>query len=355
MNTTLLRVPAYWLNYYTGLPKTQPINLTVSVTFDCNSRCTTCNIWRKEKQDEFSLEEFRKTFYSMSDVYWLTLSGGEPILRDDLPDIAEAAYEIIHPAIINIPTNALAKDTAKKAADVAAACPKSTVVVNVSIDGVGREDDRIRGVAGAYDAAVKTVGKLKEVKAKNLVVGVHTVISKQNVDCIPETFDAIMELEPDSYVTEVAEERVELDNIGSGVTPSPTEYSIIADFLLHEMDSKKTRGLPKITQAFRKRYYEIAKKVLREKRQVIPCYAGIASAHINPAGDVWACCVRAESIGNLRDHDYDFKRIWKFPTADKIRHSIEKGECACPLANAHYTSMLCHPPTLGRVLLDVLR
>jgi hypothetical protein len=83
--------------------------------------------------------------------------------------------------------------------------------------------------------------------------------------------------------------------------------------------------------------------------------AGIASAQIAPNGDVWTCCIRAESMGNLREHDYDFAKVWRTAKAQLLRRSIKAGECYCPLANAAYTNMLTHGPTLLKVATDVAR
>jgi MoaA/NifB/PqqE/SkfB family radical SAM enzyme len=112
-------------------------------------------------------------------------------------------------------------------------------------------------------------------------------------------------------------------------------------------------GVAEIAQAFRRQYYELVKRTLRERRQVIPCMAGVASAQIAPNGDVWSCCVRAQSVGNLRDYDYDFGSVWRAAKADRLRRSIKAGECYCPLANAAYTNMLMHGPTVTRVAADV--
>jgi hypothetical protein len=110
-----------------------------------------------------------------------------------------------------------------------------------------------------------------------------------------------------------------------------------------------------VTQAFRRQYYEIVKRTLREQRQVIPCMAGVASAQIAPNGDVWTCCIRAQSKGNLREHDYDFGTVWRTGRADELRRSIKAGECYCPLANAAYTNMLVHEPTVMKVAGQVAR
>jgi hypothetical protein len=83
--------------------------------------------------------------------------------------------------------------------------------------------------------------------------------------------------------------------------------------------------------------------------------AGVASAQIAPNGDVWTCCVRAQSMGNLREHDYDFGSVWRTGKGDALRRSIKAGECYCPLANAAYTNMLTHGPTVTKVVADVAR
>lgn len=127
------------------------------------------------------------------------------------------------------------------------------------------------------------------------------------------------------------------------------------DTLAESLRDKRPTGIARVTQAFRRQYYEIVKRTLREHRQVIPCMAGVASAQIAPNGDVWTCCIRAESMGNLRDYGYDFAKVWRTAKANELRRSIKAGECYCPLANASYTNMLTHVPTLIKVAATVAR
>jgi hypothetical protein len=105
----------------------------------------------------------------------------------------------------------------------------------------------------------------------------------------------------------------------------------------------------RLVESLRLEYYELAARVLEEKRQIIDCYAGWASAHLAPDGNLWGCCVRAESLGNVRDHGYDFRTVWLGPAADRFRASVRAHECACPLANASYTNLLLDAPSLARV------
>ncbi len=60
-------------------------------------------------------------------------------------------------------------------------------------------------------------------------------------------------------------------------------------------------------------------------------------------------------MGNLRDHDYDFGRSGGLGKASQLRRSIKAGECYCPLANAAYTNMLTHGPTVTKVAAHVSR
>ena len=238
------------------------------------------------------------------------------------------------------------------------AAPTSDVIVNLSLDGVGEKHDIVRGVKGNFERAMRTYAGLKALKGhyKNFTLGVHTVISTFNVDEFEHIYAFVRdELKPDSFISEIAEERVELDTVGMGITPPIQKYQPVIERLQEGIRNAEFNGVSRITQAFRDRYYDIVKRTLVEKRQVIPCTAGVASAQIAPNGDVWTCCIRAELVGNLREHDYDFRSVWTTSHADELRRSIKAGECYCPLANASYTNMLCHTPTLTSVALDVAK
>ncbi|MFX0201995.1 MAG: radical SAM protein, partial [Candidatus Hodarchaeota archaeon] len=90
-----------------------PVTLTFSVTAACQSRCKTCHIGTRYHADpqiakqDLTLDEIEKIFQSLGHVYFLNISGGEPFLRPDLPQIIQLACKYLTPAIVHIPTNAL--------------------------------------------------------------------------------------------------------------------------------------------------------------------------------------------------------------------------------------------------------
>lgn len=349
------KIPAFQMFRQFGFPRLNPINLTVSLTYKCNSRCKTCNVY-KRKASEFTLQEFEKTFESIgSGPYWFTLSGGEPFLRKDLVDICKSAYEHCRPKVINIPTNGILSDViVEKVEAIVQNIPHAQIIVNLSLDEVGERHDEIRNVKNNFVKSRRTFERLKLLKYPNLTVGIHTVISKYNVNNFRNICDALINLGPDSYITEIAEQRVELGTMGHHISPSVEDYCKAIDLLSAMIRGQQFNGISNITQAFRIQYYELAKQTLKKRKQIIPCYAGYVSAQISPDGEVWPCCIKAEPMGNLRDVNYDFDSIWFSDEAQRIRKPIREKRCFCPLANASYTNMLLHYPTMALVIKNVM-
>ncbi len=221
---------------------------------------------------------------------------------------------------------------------------------------MGEKHDLIRGVPGNF---IRFEERLRQLLAlrdtlPNLNIGIHSVVSVFSVGHLDELIAYAEQSGADQFITEIAEPRVELDTVGLPITPSPEQYRAAIDRLIAYVESKRYKGVARITEAFRVEYYKLVKRILEEEEQVIDCYAGWASAQIYADGTVWPCCVRADNLGNLREHDYDFKAIWFGDKIKEVRRSIAAKECYCPLANASYTNMLIDPPTLTRVGLKVI-
>lgn len=359
MLTLLPKIPLYWLFYRYGYPKLLPFSLVISVSFRCNSKCKTCDVWRKPN-DDMTLDEWTRVFQKIGrGPIYLTFTGGEPFQRRDLAEMVLAAYEYCRPAYITIPTNGILTPRIVAAVqEICAHAPRSKIGINLSLDGIGKEHDEIRMVPGNWERAMQTWQALKALQPKysNLILSIHTVISKFNIQRFREIYAGLQTLQPDSYITEVAEERVELDTVGLDITPLARDYGPIADFLSERAQNTTARGVARVTQSLRARYYQLAKRTLFEQTQVIPCFAGWASGHIAPNGDVWSCCIRAQPVGNLRRTAYDLRPIWfeQVGTMRTLRKSIRNNECACPMANASYANMLLHPPTLLQVARELL-
>jgi MoaA/NifB/PqqE/SkfB family radical SAM enzyme len=357
MLSVLARIPLFRAYRRFGWPRLLPLNITLSPSPKCNSRCLTCNIWMK-REDELTLDEWDRVLASLGEApYWFTISGGEPLMYPHIVELAQLAYRHCKPGIVNIPTNAILKSGPDRVRRILESCPGSQLIINLSLDGVGEKHDVIRGVPGNFEKFEERLKEYLELRDAfpNLTVGIHSVVSVFSVGHLDELIAYAEQSRADQFITEIAEPRVELDTVGLPITPGADEYGTAVDRLIAYVESKQYQGVAKITEAFRVEYYKLVKRILHEEEQVIACYAGWASAQIYADGTVWPCCVRADDLGNLRQHNYDFKEIWFGEKIQEVRRSIAAKECYCPLANASYTNMLHDIPTVTRVGAKVLR
>ncbi len=366
------RTLRYGISRHGLLKGGNPITLTYSVTAACQSKCKTCNIglkWQDDPErskDDLTLEEIEKIFKSIGSIYFFNISGGEPFMRKDLPEIIKLACRYLKPRIIHIPTNAILSERIK---EFTIECLEiinrydSTVpfTVKPSIDGVGEIHDEIRGVKGNFKQLEKTISNQKEIEKEypNFHLELGTVISNFNIDHLSEIEDYVHSLGVQSYRNEIAEQRAEFFNLQNSITPDAQTYErLISEFAAKIRENVSTkRKLARVTESLRLVYYDLVVRILREGRQVIPCFAGISNVHINFDGEVWPCCVLGYSqpIGSLREQGYDFQKIWYSNQANRIRKYIKDGNCACPLANQAYSNILCSPKYLLKTMFNIIQ
>lgn len=350
----IAKLPLYCISRRLNWPKILPFNLAICLTNRCNFRCKTCCIYEKSAE-ELSFEELEKIFKSMRKcLYWVTLTGGEPFLRDDIDKIFLSLCAHCRPRIVNIATNGffteIIIDKIKKMANVS---NKVKLIINFSIDDIDEYHDKIRGKEGSYKKVVETFYALKSLNLPNLLLGINTTISKFNAERIPVILEEILKLGADSYIAEVADKRIELNTMDLELLPSDGTVFKALDFFNDRITLRKTRSIPKIIQTMRGQYYTLSKNTLLGKT-TISCYAGIASIHISADGHLWTCPVKAKVLGNLKETDYDFKKIWFSKRADKIKQEIKKENCFCLSANVNYTNLLCNFKSLIKIGLNLI-
>jgi len=322
-------------------PKVLPMILTLSVNDHCNSRCKTCNIWMnnaKEKmKKELSLEEIEKIFCKFSSIYYIVITGGEPFLRNNLAELIKIIFDKTKPKIMTIATNGITTNKivscTKKILNF---CPNLKLVINLSLDGIGEQHDRIRGIKGNFRATLNSFKELKKIKNSRLIVGFNTVVSRYNVKNLPKIYSFIQELNPDSYVAEVAENRAKLYNQDLLITPEKGNYQSVLDFLIKNSERKKSK-VPEVIRKLRKEFYRYL--MSNEK---LENFEGIASVYIMSNGEVWVSYSKRFVLGNLRDVNYDLKKLWFSKKAGKFRKIMDR-KYQTMAANAFYTNLICNP------------
>ena len=216
--------------------------------------------------------------------------------------------------------------------------------------------DYVRGYEGNFKLLEKTLDALLEIRAENprLHVDLGTVISNLNLHHLDEIEDWVHSRGIESYRHEIAEQRAEFHNLGDPITPPPDVYESLTERFKNKVISniRSKAFLTRTTEAVRVVYYDVAVRILKERRQVTPCLGGISNIHMNYNGDVWPCCVLGDdqTLGNVREWDYDIQQLLRSEQARKAKQYIADGKCACPLANQWLNNVLLTPRHMLKVL-----
>jgi polysaccharide pyruvyl transferase WcaK-like protein/MoaA/NifB/PqqE/SkfB family radical SAM enzyme len=150
----------------------------------CNHRCVMCRIWEQKRGDEISPACLRTLLQDpyFSEVEHVGITGGEPTLRADLPELYRAVREAL-PGLVggSFITNGFLSDRAVAMYDAVHRDYQAAgrqFAGMVSIDGVGEMHDRVRGTRGAFERATRTVFGLRE---RGVPVHACCTIVKANV------------------------------------------------------------------------------------------------------------------------------------------------------------------------------
>jgi MoaA/NifB/PqqE/SkfB family radical SAM enzyme len=149
--------------------RVKPRVLQLPVTGRCNSRCITCNIWQNRgTQGDIDPIELKKALADpfFSKVHSVGLNGGEPSLYPHTKELIDSLTVLKNLRRIYVISNGIVSArllNMMKILKESCAPRYITVYLAVSIDGVGRVHDAIRGIPGAFE---KTMQCLKELQAQ---------------------------------------------------------------------------------------------------------------------------------------------------------------------------------------------
>ncbi|MBD3349059.1 MAG: radical SAM protein [Candidatus Eisenbacteria bacterium] len=267
-----------------------PIGCVVAVTYRCNARCGMCDIWRQKADVEREL--------SPSDYEWLpaslrsvNLSGGEPFMRDDLPEVYSVVRRSCPRARVVVSTNGLSPDRIERS--VAA---MRGIAVRVSIDAVGSLHDEIRGVPGAYEKALETVRRLKSLGVGD--IGLAATSSGENPGQLRKVRALAEELDVRFVASAVHSSPIFFGSQGDERPASEEAAREILDLMRIDLSSRRPRDW---AMAY---YMRGLADYVRGKRRRLPCRAGIDFFYLDPWGSVYPCNIRGTPMGNVRDGSF---------------------------------------------------
>ena len=161
-----------------------------NVTRQCNLKCVHCYAHAKNQlfENELTFEQGKTLIDDLAGygVPVLLFSGGEPLVRKDLPDLAAYAVEKGMRAVISTNGTLISKNMARTLKEIGLS------YVGISLDGMEAINDRFRGVPGSFKKAMQGIRNCKEAGIK---VGLRFTINKANVQEIPPIFDLLEEID----------------------------------------------------------------------------------------------------------------------------------------------------------------
>jgi len=141
------------------------------VTRKCNYQCLSCNVWKEQDPRELTTDQIKKGLDILKDlgIVELVISGGDPLLRDDIGEIVDYASKLFVTTVYDNGSLALQKIDVLRKADFVA----------ISIDSLDEaKNDYIKAVPGAWKKAVQAVETLHR---EGIEVSVTPTISQKNL------------------------------------------------------------------------------------------------------------------------------------------------------------------------------
>ena len=307
----------------------RPYKLTFSITYGCQSRCLTCNIWQIKPTGELDLREISE-FASRNDHFkWIEITGGEPFLRADMVDIVRAFKESSKGLyILTMPTNSLCNQDmviGKVRQILELGIPK--VSITISLDGYRELHDKIRGIPGNFDRAMGMARRLREMQKthNNLFFIFGYTMSKFNQGSLMETIAKVREELPwvtaNNFHVNVGQlSDTYYKNESLDLRP---DSSAISSELGEFMRQRRFEfgAIPIVESAFLKKlgYYVRTGKPPMKGRSLD------ASLFMDSYGNVYPSIMWGRKIGNIRDSSYSLKPMWNNAEAQEVRKLIDRG------------------------------
>lgn len=287
------------------------LNGTVIVTYRCNARCTMCNRYKapSKPDEEISIETIKK----LPKMYFTNITGGEPFIREDLPDIVRELYKKSDRIVIS--TNGFFTDRIIKLCE-----EFPNVGIRISIEGLEETNNKIRGLEDGFNKGYSTLKKLVEMKHPD--VGFGMTVQDANAKDLVALYEKANELGMEFATASLHNSFyfVEAKNIIKDRMMVAKEFEKLVNRLLESNSPKKW---------FRAYFNHGLINYIFGQKRLLPCDMSFDTFFIDPYGDVMPCngTKDKEVMGNLNEQTWD--ELWNSEQAEKVRTKVRHCDRQC--------------------------
>lgn len=303
----------------------EKLHASIIVTYRCNAKCTMCNVWKSPTipSEEIGLDVIEK----LPETFFTNITGGEPFIRQDLPDIVERIRKKTKRIVIS--TNGYFTDR------IISLCEKfPDLGIRISIEGLPKANDEIRGIPDGFDRGMRTLLELGSMGIKDIGFGI-TVQDRNCEDLLP------------------------LYSLAKDLGYEFATATLHNSHYFHKIDNA-IRDKEKVCVEFEK----LIRELLRSKRikdwfrayvnfgfinfiqgnpRFLPCEMGQKGFFVDPWGDVLVCNGMDEKrpIGNLKKQTWE--EIWNSRRAQEIREVVKTCPKNCWMIGSVAPAIWHHP------------
>jgi MoaA/NifB/PqqE/SkfB family radical SAM enzyme len=342
---------------HTGKPG-KPQALSLEITHECIARCIMCNIWKIPREvPNLPADQWIKLLSSdlFGDLRELDITGGEPFIKKDLPDLLAGICELKKTGLtalksIAVTTNGLLTEQVLTVTEKI--LPKLQnknldLVMVCAMDAIGNIHDKIRNFKNAWtkvDRTIKGLVRLRE-KHPNLIIGLKTTILPINIPELERiaqyaTSKGLFTIFSPCIITE-----------GRYLNPDRAE-----DLTFSREDIEKMIQFYSVDQFKWSYHADVLVQYLKTGITKKPCSCGFNYFFVRSNGEMLLCPLIKESVGNITTTNVS--DLFFSDPADEIRKKIgELPQCrectepglerySLPFEGFHYLKLLLK---LGRV------
>jgi AdoMet-dependent heme synthase len=268
-----------------------PLSIHLDLTYRCNERCEHCYL-NHDDLGEMTTAEICGVLGQLAEagVFFLTLSGGEPLVRDDCFKIIEHARALLFN--VKLKTNAiLIKETEARRL-------RRLGVEQVQISVYSHHAEVHDGITKVRGSLERTLAGIRVLRAQGLKVTIANVLMRANsrhgagVHALARELGAHYTLDPT-------------------ITPMMDGHTSV---LRHRVGAEELRQVFRDPQLVEDAdsFCAPPPAVDENVREGLPCSAGHTACYISPYGDVYPCVQFPLACGSVREKK--FAEIWKHST-----------------------------------------
>ena len=321
--------------------KIEPVSVVHFITNRCNARCSFCFIDFEDPntfKSELTLSEIDKLTKNLGkSLLNVNLTGGEPFARKEIIDIAKLYIKNTTIQSIYVTTNASLPERVEEFAKSIINFDKNIqLTFQISIDDLPERHDEVRKIQNLFDNCIETYRRLQKIDERvNPIISV--TVSHENCENIENIFQYLtVKCKINSLKCTIVRDE--------GVYKTPNEkkekifkaYSWLTNKIKEMSKEKKINNynLKSIQGKLHNKKdeisWEMVKKMYLNPKYISPCHAGSLFGIISSKGLVYPCEILEDKLlGDLRDNDMDFMKIWKNQTTNNTKKFILNSNCNC--------------------------